>query len=229
MMNRTIKMLTAALLTTAVLGSSGLVLAAETNLGAKAAALDKSYTLADMLTYALEDEYLAKAEYAAIIAEFDAARPYTNIIKAEANHIAELLPLFSAYKVTVPVVDAASHAIVPATLAETYAIGVEAEKDNIAMYEAFLKQDLPADVRVVFENLRNASVRHLAAFTRWDNGGQAGSSIGTGNRGNSENTGNRGNSVNSENRGNSVNSSNSGWGNGNRRNQNAGDTCSGQA
>ncbi|MPN44592.1 hypothetical protein SDC9_192157 [bioreactor metagenome] len=32
------------------------------------------------------------------------------------------------------------------------------------MYEQFLEQDLPADVRVVFESLMHASENHLRAF-----------------------------------------------------------------
>ena len=40
-----------------------------------------------------------------------------------------------------------------------------AEVHNIAMYEAFLKQeDLPDDVRAVFEALTRASGNHLRAF-----------------------------------------------------------------
>jgi rubrerythrin len=34
------------------------------------------------------------------------------------------------------------------------------------MYEAFLKRDLPNDVRDVFEALKSASGKHLEAFER---------------------------------------------------------------
>ena len=34
------------------------------------------------------------------------------------------------------------------------------------MYDAFLKKDLPKDVRAVFTRLRDASKNHLAAFNR---------------------------------------------------------------
>jgi len=194
-MNQKIKTLTASFLAVAVLGTTGLVMAESNSLGAKAAAADDNYTLQEMLTYAIQDEYLAKAEYAAIIDTFDVTRPYTNIIRAESNHIAELLPLFDNYKVPVPVESSvAGQAIIPATLAETFAIGVEAEKNNIAMYEAFLKQDLPDDVRAVFENLRDGSIKHLAAFERGveRDGATAGSGVGNG-TGFGARGGNRGN------------------------------------
>lgn len=120
----------------------------------------------------------------AIIKKFDVTRPYSNIINAETRHIEELLPLFSEYKVTVPANDAANSTAVPATLTETFAIGVDAEKRNIAMYEAFLKENLPDDVRDVFENLREGSVKHLAAFERGGGLDSTGAGQGSGNRGN---------------------------------------------
>jgi hypothetical protein len=44
--------------------------------------------------------------------------------------------------------------------------GVQAEIDNIAMYDSFLQQTLPEDVKLVFVELRDASKNHLASFQR---------------------------------------------------------------
>ncbi|MDW7655930.1 MAG: DUF2202 domain-containing protein [Bacillota bacterium] len=166
-MNKKFKTWTTGLLAVAIIGTAGIVMAEENSLGAKAASQDTSYTLEEMLTYAIQDEYLAKDEYTAIIDAFDVTRPYANIIRAEGSHIKALLPLFDAYNIPVPDENAvAGQAVIPETLAETFAIGVEAEKNNIAMYESFLKQVLPDDVRFVFENLRDGSINHLAAFER---------------------------------------------------------------
>ena len=134
--------------------------------GSAAAFADKEYTLEEMLIYAIQDEYAAQAEYDAIIKTFDTSKPYTNIIKAEGTHIDLLLPLFDTYGYEVPADTAAKNVVIPATLTETYPIGVEAEINNIAMYEAFLKQDLPADVEKVFTYLQNASENHLSAFEK---------------------------------------------------------------
>ena len=138
-----------------------------------------TYTLEQMLTYAMQDEYMAKAEYEAIQAAFGVNNPYTNIIKAEQTHQDELTELFQKYGIDVPSNTAADKAVVPATLQETYETGVAAEIANIAMYEVFLAQnDVPQDVRDTFEDLMKASQSHLEAFTR--NVEKTGSGMGNG-------------------------------------------------
>lgn len=162
-----IKRLTAAVFAVMLAGAvSVTALAADTSFGSAAVEPDETYTLAQMLTYAIQDEYLAYAEYDKIIDAYGAQRPFINIIKAEETHISALEPLFTEYGVTLPENTAADYAAVPATLAEAYQAGVDAEISNIAMYETFLKQDLPDDVKAVFTALKNASESHLAAFER---------------------------------------------------------------
>ena len=125
------------------------------------------YSLEDMLTAALLDEYLAQATYQEIILAYGEVKPFTNIVVAEQQHINLLLPLFETYGITVPENEAASQVVLPDSIASALATGVEAEKANIAMYEAFLAQDnLNDDVRSVFELLKTASIHHLAAFSK---------------------------------------------------------------
>lgn len=160
----------AGLLALSMFSASGLLMATEVSLGSTAALADTSYTLEEMLHYAIQDEYAAQAEYHAIQNEFGEVRVYTNIMKAEGRHIQALLPLFETYEMTVPADSASDKVVVPSSLAESYEIGVQAELNNIAMYEAFLKEELPSDVRLVFENLKKASESHLAAFQRTSQG-----------------------------------------------------------
>ena len=134
--------------------------------GASGALADETLTLAEMLTYAIQDEYLAHAEYVYIIDTFGNINPFGNIINAEEQHISQLLPLFSAYGIEAPVDTGNDHAVAVPSLTAAYQAGETAELDNIAMYDAFLKQGLPNDVRIVFESLRNASENHLAAFRK---------------------------------------------------------------
>ncbi len=135
--------------------------------GSAAVAEGTEYTLEEMLTYALQDEYLAKAEYEVIQEVFGVGNPFANIMQAEVTHQELLLGLFAAYGITVPEDTARDHVVIPATLQETYETGVTAEINNIAMYEAFLAQDnLPQDVRDAFTDLMNASKNHLEAFSR---------------------------------------------------------------
>lgn len=148
--------------------------------GSAGAAADADYTLEEMITYAIQDEYAAQSEYDAIMDKFGTVRPYSNIIRSEATHISLLLPLFEEYGVEVPVNDAEDRTVVPDTLQESYQIGVEAEIKNIHMYQSFLKEDLPSDVRTAFERLSEASENHLKAFENAASGTRGGD--GTGNR-----------------------------------------------
>ena len=142
-----------------------LIALGETPFGAAALSEGKTYTVEEMLTYAIQDEYLARAEYKVIMDAYGEQRPFINIMKAEGGHVQRLLPLFTAHGVTVPEDTALEHTVKPDSLQEAYEAGVTAEVHNIAMYEAFLKQDdLPDDVRAVFEALMRASGNHLRAF-----------------------------------------------------------------
>jgi len=128
---------------------------------------DGIYTIEEMLTYAIQDEYLAQATYQAIIDEFGNIKPFSNIILAEQKHIDLLLPLFETYGIEIPVNDAVQYVVLPDSISSALATGVEAEQVNIAMYEAFLNQaDLPDDIQTVFEYLLAASQNHLTAFSK---------------------------------------------------------------
>lgn len=119
--------------------------------------------LIEALKFAINDEYNAQAAYNAIIKKYGSIKPFTNIVKAEANHISLLKPLFTKYNIEIPA-NNATLTNVPTSLTNSYALGVEAEKANIAIYEGFLKEDLPEDVKIVFQKLKNASKNHLKAF-----------------------------------------------------------------
>jgi len=137
--------------------------------GARAAALDSAPDIEDMLRYAIEDEYLARAEYLAIMGRFGAARPFSNIVKAEEAHIAWLAEIYATRGVSVPADKAASIVSVPASIRDALQAGIQAEIDNIAMYDSFLASavvGLPgnATIRALFVRLRDASKNHLSAF-----------------------------------------------------------------
>ncbi|WHH61309.1 DUF2202 domain-containing protein [Petroclostridium sp. X23] len=140
------------------------VLAAGEDFGARGASLQESYSLEEMLKYAVQDEYLARSEYQKIMDTFGTQRPFSNIIKSEEQHISLLKPLFEVYDIELPEDTANDYVIIPASINEALETGVQAEIANIAMYEKFLKQELPVDVRSVFERLKNASENHLRAF-----------------------------------------------------------------
>lgn len=141
---------------------------ADGNYGAAAVAelSDTELNVSNMLTYAIEDEYMARGEYKAVMEKFGKYPPFSNIIKAEERHIELLLPLFKKYNVPVPPDRGRELAKVPATFNEALQVGVKAEIENIAIYKRFLRQDLPADVKDVFQRLLAGSENHLAAFQK---------------------------------------------------------------
>lgn len=136
------------------------------NYGAKGALSASTLSLPQMLTYALQDEYLAQARYDNILATFGYIRTFAQIKEAEMRHINALLPLFERYQVPLPENISQSFVSTPENIKAAYAAGVQGEIDNISMYERFLTFDIPTDVRNIFTQLRNASLNHLAAFER---------------------------------------------------------------
>ena len=137
-----------------------------------AAVADSELTLGAMLTFALQDEYLARGEYQKIMAKFGERRPFSNIVKAEEQHIAWLVPLFEKHGATLPPDRGQELAQVPETFSAALSAGVDAEIANIDMYKRFLARELPSDVKAVFEHLLTGSQNHLAAFQGGKGGGK---------------------------------------------------------
>ncbi|MCX8013618.1 MAG: hypothetical protein N3A02_04955 [Rectinema sp.] len=139
--------------------------------GNAAAKADNTLTIETMLVYAIQDEYLARAEYVAIMEKFGQINPYANIKQAEEQHIAWLKDMFTSLKLAIPADNANRYMHVPATLKEAAQAGVQAEIDNIAMYERFLAQPILKDPRFagivdLFTRLKDASKNHLEAFRK---------------------------------------------------------------
>ncbi|MBK5252432.1 MAG: DUF2202 domain-containing protein [Peptostreptococcaceae bacterium] len=134
--------------------------------GAKGAIADKNLSVYDMLMYAVEDEYLAHGEYSAIINKFGSQKPYENIILAEETHLAYLKEIYFSYDLEFPNDSSADHVVIPTDLLEAAKTGVQAEIDNIAMYELFLTYDLPENVYEVFSALKSGSDSHLLSFQK---------------------------------------------------------------
>ena len=155
------KIIVTTMLAVFVLSFGGIAYAAS-DTGSAGALQDKDYTVEEMLTYALQDEYSAQAEYEAIIKEFGDQLPYTNLVNAEENHISRLVQLFQNYGYTVP--ENKATADVPKSLEESYQAGITTEENAVAKYDQFLKSELPSDVKLVFERLQKASENHLKAL-----------------------------------------------------------------
>lgn len=132
--------------------------------GAGAVDENETYTLEEILTFAIEDEYLAQARYSAVINEFGELKPFTNIVSAESFHIEALKPLFLKYGFVIPEDKASAFITVPDTVAAAVKEGIMGEQENMRMYSIFLKSEIPLDVKAVFSALQTASENHLRAF-----------------------------------------------------------------
>ena len=113
------------------------------------------------------DEYHARDTYRKIIDTFGDIRPFSNIVLAEQRHIDFLLPLYKKYSIAVsPEPDTAGMAV-PDTVAEACKIAVQAEEENISLYDELLTGTDEQDVIAVFHQLQAASRdNHLPAFRR---------------------------------------------------------------
>ena len=131
-----------------------------------AATLDRA--TADALIEVLKDEQRAEALYAAIMAKYGELRPFSNIIRAERRHQEALTVLADRYGVALPETAVNSVAReIPETLQACITAAIQAEKDNVALYDRLLPAITQADVRSVMTQLRDASAeRHLPALQR---------------------------------------------------------------
>jgi hypothetical protein len=116
---------------------------------------------------ALEDEYKAWATYDQVIRDFGAVRPFINIRESEARHIAALSALFARHGLPLPQNAWPGKVRRFESLRAACQAGVDGEIENERLYERLLGAARHADVRAVFERLRDASrLRHLPAFRR---------------------------------------------------------------
>ncbi len=118
------------------------------------------------LLMAIDDEYKALATYLGVMDQFGQVSPFTNIARAEQQHINALERLFTRYGLTAPESGWSDYAPTFSSVADACAAGVQAEIDNAALYDQLFSMVDNPDIVRVFTNLRNASeYKHLPAFS----------------------------------------------------------------
>ena len=123
--------------------------------------------LEEILRDALEDERKAEATYAAVIEKFGEVRPFIIIIDAERRHSAAIERQMTRLGFAIPANHWEGKGEAPATLVEACSMAVEAEIENIALYDRLLPAIADDVVRQVLQNLQDASRdNHLPAFRR---------------------------------------------------------------
>ena len=125
-------------------------------------------SLQDALRAALDDEFKARATYQSVIDAFGPILPFVSIINSEQCHIEMLQSLLATRGL--PAMDDPYVAgfPAPASIAEACRIGVEAEIENVALYDRLLNAAAgDQQVSQVFGALQHASAQcHLPAFRR---------------------------------------------------------------
>lgn len=127
-----------------------------------------TFSVNDAVIVALQDEYHAEAIYRRILIDFGNVNPFANIIRAEQMHASSLAALLRTRGLAVPVSEwNADNVPRFGSVREACGAAAKAEIDNVAVYDRYMNEDLPTDVRRVFENNRAASLNnHLPAFQR---------------------------------------------------------------
>lgn len=116
----------------------------------------------------MDDEFHARATYRAVLAAFGDIRPFINIVESEERHIRALERLFERYELAKPPDRWAGRVGAPESVEAACRAGVEAERENAALYEDLLAaaRGYP-DVEATFHRLSSASQQnHLPAFER---------------------------------------------------------------
>jgi hypothetical protein len=96
----------------------------------------------------------------------EVAQAFSNIVNAEERHSQSLAAVFVRHDLAVPLSEWNLNNVPRFdTVQEACAAGVQAEIENIDLYDELFALPLPADVATVFQNNRAASLnRHLPAF-----------------------------------------------------------------
>lgn len=119
----------------------------------------------DALNQAILEEYGALNLYQSVIAQLGNVYPFTQIARAEQQHINVLARQMTKYGLTVP---ANPGLLTPpsfSTLSEACQAGVAAEIADAALYDELKLVVSHTDILQVFNNLQSASLNnHLPAF-----------------------------------------------------------------
>lgn len=117
---------------------------------------------------ALDDEYHAWAVYSQVLQDFGPVRPFLNIRDSELRHIQALHQLFRHYNLPIPPNPWGTATVLRfSSLKEASEAGVQAEIDNVDLYNQILGATERPEILQVFRRLQAASQEcHLPAFQR---------------------------------------------------------------
>jgi hypothetical protein len=123
----------------------------------------------DALNQAILEEYGALNLYNSVIAQLGNVYPFSQIVRAEQQHVNALTRQATKYGVTVPANPGLTDAPTFATLSEACQAGAAAEIADAALYDQLKSVVTHTDILQVFNNLQSASLTsHLPSFQACD-------------------------------------------------------------
>ena len=161
--------------TTALLGSLVLASGASAAVPTRPTASQKA-----QLQYLVEEEKLARDVYT-YFANNVTSQKFSNILKSEQTHMDAVAAVLKTYNFYNPAAVRAPGVFRDATLQKLYndliakgsvspaaaiGVGVAIEELDIKDLKKMLTSKMPADMKLMMENLLKASYNHLAAFQR---------------------------------------------------------------
>jgi len=121
----------------------------------------------EALDLTINDEFKAEATYQKVLYTFGEIRPFSNIINAEKKHSDALSEIYYKYSLDIPANDWYNKVPDFDSVQEACQAGVEAEIENVALYDDLFAKVDNQDILAVFTSLRDASQNsHLPAFKR---------------------------------------------------------------
>lgn len=119
----------------------------------------------EALNQAINEEYGALNLYNSVISKFGNVAPFSQIVKAEQQHINALTRQAGKYGVTLPENSGSTTSATFSTLQEACQAGIAAEKADALLYDKLMKVTDHSDINRVYSNLQSASLyKHLPAF-----------------------------------------------------------------
>jgi hypothetical protein len=117
------------------------------------------------LKEAIYEEYGALNLYQAVIAKLGNIYPFSQIVRAEQQHVTALLRQAEKYDVDAPANPGLASPVSYTTLAEACQAGVDAETADAALYDELKPVTTHSDLLTVYNRLQMASLNsHLPAF-----------------------------------------------------------------
>lgn len=138
---------------------------AATNPGTGTALSPLSASEKDALNQAILEEYGALNLYDSAISQLGNVYPFSQIVRAEQQHINALIRQATKYGVTIPANPGMTTTPSFATLSEACQAGAAAEIADAALYDQLKPVVTHSDILQVFNNLQSASLNsHLPSF-----------------------------------------------------------------